>query len=733
MKTVNFLLLSCILVGSLFSQGVFLFPERPVLSALAQLELKSTDARVLIKNGVATVTLQHIFYNPTSQRIEGEYVFFIPGEGQLKDFYIYIDGEKVKGTVLDAREARGTYEEIVRRIKDPALLEYAGQGIFKTSIFPIEPKDERKIEFCYSSILDYQSNQIKFQLPLRQGGLKVFENLHLSMEIGDDQPLGDIYSPSHPIQLERPNSHTAKISLENSNGQNDKDFVLYYSLAEQEMNCTLISFRPRTDRDGYFLMILSLNDMVNKFRSPAKDIIFVIDVSGSMQGEKISQAKEALKFCVNSLSNDDRFDIISFSSTVDIFQGNLQKATGDAKENASYYIDNLSAAGGTNIQEALKRALQEKKVVDERETSIIFLTDGLPTEGETNIQQILQQASQLIKDRTRIFTFGVGYDVNTFLLDKLALDTQGSSVYVKPNENIEVVVSNFYSKISHPVFTELSLDFGNARVYDIYPVKLPNIFKGERLTILGRYRSPGEVKIKLSGRQQGTRRSFDFTKSFPLRESDNDFIANLWANRKVYHLLTEIRFKGENPELVESVKAIGKEYGIVTPYTSYLVTEQQRELQVLANEVAAGTASISQQRIAQRDMKRKKQAVIDEESIGSPQFFDALVASPAAAEKSSGKGAVMSSRVLKKMEHADKEIEMLLNIQRIGEKTFYLKNGCWVDSDVKPLTAVDRHLIYLSDEYFHLLYKNPDLRRILSLGENIIFEWQGIIYQISAQ
>lgn len=733
MKAVNFLLLGCILAGSLFSQGVFLFPERPMQPGAIQLELKSTDATAMIKNGVAHVTLQQIFYNPTSQRIEGEYAFFIPGEGQLKDFYLYIDGEKVKGTVLDAREARGTYEEIVRRIKDPALLEYAGQGIFKTSIFPIEPKNERKIEFCFSSILDYQSNQIKFHLPLRQGGLKPFENLRLSIEISDDQPLGDIYSPSHPIQLERPNPRTAKISLEESDGQNDKDFILYYSLAAQEMNCTLISFRPRTDRDGYFFMILSPNDMANKFRPPAKDVVFVIDVSGSMQGEKLIQAREALKFCVNSLSTDDRFDIISFSSTVDMFQGNLQKATRDAKENASYYIDNLGAAGGTNIQEALKRALQEKKVVDERETSIIFLTDGLPTEGETNIQQILQQVNQLTKDKTRIFTFGVGYDVNTFLLDKLALDTQGSSVYVKPNENIEFIVSGFYSKVFQPIFTELSLDFGTARVYDIYPVKLPPIFKGERLTILGRFRSPGEVKIKLSGKQQGNNRIFDFNKSFPQRESENDFIANLWANRKVYHLLTEIRFKGENPELVESIKAIGKEYGIVTPYTSYLVTEQQRELQVLANEVMAGTASISQQRIDQQERKRQKQAEIDEESIGSKQFFDALIASPAAAEKSSGKGAVMSSRVMKKMEHAEKELNVLLNIQRIGEKTFYLKNGCWVDSDVKSLLAVDRHLIYLSDEHFHLLYNNPDLRKILALGENIIFEWQGIIYQISAR
>jgi len=723
-------LLGVLAAMPLFSQGLLMIPERPVGPGISQLELKSTDARVMIKNGVANVILEQVFYNPTPQRLEGEYLFMIPGEGQVKDFYLYIDGQKVKGNILDAQEARTTYQDIVRRIKDPALLEYAGQGIFKTSIFPIEPKSERKIEISYTGVLDYQSNNLRFNLPLRQSGIKVFENLQLVIDLTEDVPLGEIYSPSHQVRIDRQSDRSARISLENSSANGEKDFVLFYSLADKEINCTLLSFRPRTDRDGYFMMFISPNIWEKRLRQIAKDMIFVIDVSGSMQGEKIDQAKQALKFCVNSLGKEDRFDIVSFSSSIDLFQGRLQNASNDTRENARYFIDNLSSSGGTNIQEALLQALKERDPRDERETNIIFMTDGLPTEGETNIQQILQQVTRNLQANTRIFTFGVGYDVNTFLLDKLALDSQGSSVYVKPNENIEAVVSGFYAKISQPVLTDLQLDFGAIRVYDLYPVKLSNIFQGERLTILGRYRNAGEGQIKLSGKQQGADRIFHFSKSFTQRESENDFISKLWANRKVYHLLTEIRFKGENQELVESIRALGKEYGIVTPYTSYLVVEQQQELQQAANQVAVGTASVSQRQITGAEQKRQSQAEVDEESVGSAVFLDALSAAPAAAEQSSGRDAVLSSRVMKKMEQADKDVSMLLTVQRVGEKTFYLKNGYWVDEEVKSISNIDRTISYLSDGYFSLLHSEPDLKKILALGENLIFEWEGIVYKI---
>jgi Ca-activated chloride channel family protein len=730
MNKLSIILLIMLASWPLFSQGLLILPERPISPGISQLELKSTDAKIDIKNGVANVIMEQVFYNPSSQRVEGEYIFLIPGEGQVKDFYLYIDGKKVKGDMLDAREARTIYQDIVRKIKDPALLEYAGQGIFKTSIFPIEPKSERKIELSYSGVLDYQANNLKFRLPLRQSGMKVFENLHLVINVTEDVTLGDIYSPSHQLHIERPNDRSARISLENSGIKEENDFVLYYSLADREINCTLLSFRPRTDRDGYFMLFISPNKWENRLPQVAKDMIFVIDVSGSMQGEKIEQAREALKFCVNSLGNDDRFDIVSFSSSLDLFQGKLQLADKEARENARYFIDNLSASGGTNIQEALLRALKEKEQRDQRETNIIFLTDGLPTEGETDIQHILEQVQQTITGKTRIFSFGVGYDVNTFLLDKLALDTQGSADYVKPDENIESVVSAFYAKISQPVLTDLQLDFGNIRVYDIYPVKLSNIFQGERLTILGRYRSAGQTQIKLSGQQQGKNRTFEFVKSFQQRESENDFIAKLWANRKVYHLLSEIRFKGENPELVESIKALGKEYGIVTPYTSYLVTEQQQELQAVADLVAGGHATVSQRRIAGAEQKRKSQAALDEESIGSEVFFNALSAAPQAAEKSTGRGAVLSSRAMKKMEQADKEVDMLLTIQRVGEKTFSFTNGIWVDQEVKADTRIDRTITYLSDSYFSLLSAQPELKKIFALGENLMFEWDGTVYKI---
>ncbi|NIV73036.1 VWA domain-containing protein, partial [Candidatus Saccharibacteria bacterium] len=176
------------------------------------------------------------------------------------------------------------------------------------------------------------------------------------------------------------------------------------------------------------------------------------------------------------------------------------------------------AVGGTNIDAALKQALQLKAAADNRPTSIVFLTDGLPTEGETEIGQILQNVKEVEKDFIRIFTFGVGYDVNTFLLDKLAQDHHGSTNYVKPGENIEREVSTFFAKISSPVLTNPQLDFGQSGIHDVYPQDLPDIFQGQRVTVLGRYRNPGDAVIKLSGKQGERMNHFEYKVSFDRRE-----------------------------------------------------------------------------------------------------------------------------------------------------------------------------------------------------------------------
>jgi len=719
-----------VLSANLLAQGRIFIPEPPIKINNNVVYLKSVNAAVNLKEGAGNVTLEEIFYNPSHARLEGEYIFALPGEAQVHDFNLYINGKKTQGEVLDNNEARKIYEGIVRSMQDPALLEYMGHSLFKARIFPIEPRNDRKIELSYAQVVPFESNAYRFVLPIKQSGQGSIEKFHMTINLETQSDLGNIYSPSHQIHVNRIGRDRATVTVESNNLESDKDFILYYSLDKKEINATLLTFRPRTDRDGYFMFLAAPSISVVNKRDLPKDVIFVIDVSGSMQGEKIQQAREALQFCVKSLNKSDRFEIISFSTSVNKFQNSLKEAGGDEIKNAAYFIDNLNASGGTNINEALKQALQLKKSDDERPTSIVFLTDGLPTEGEINIQRILDNLKKEKKEFIRIFSFGVGYDVNTYLLDKLSEDYHGSANYVKPGENIEKEISTFFAKISSPVLTSPNLAFDGGGVNDVYPLDLPDIFHGQRVTALGRYRNTGDVEVILTGMQNKQSKRFEYDVNFSRRETDNEFIAKLWANRKISHLMTEIRFKGENSELVESVKQLGTEYGIVTPYTSYLVTEQEKELAAIDGIVRSGAGSAQQVRLQDQRKAREIQAEEDEESFGSSTFYNAVMGAPKAAAQSSGKGAVMQSRAMKKMAYAEKDKTMIITVQRIADRTFNLKKSVWVENSLKVNVKANKVIEFLSDDYFELLKQDTQLKKILSLGENILFKWNGEVYKI---
>ncbi len=713
----------------LLAQGRIIIPEPPPALPTKQVDLKKVDAQISIKENVGTITLEQTFANPSRFRLEGEYLFAIPDEANVNEFYLYIDGKKTKGRVLDAKEANKIYTDIVRSMRDPALLEFVGHGLFKARIFPIEPNSERKIELSYNQIIRNDNNMYRFTLPIRQCGQGSISQYHLKIELEADRELANIYSPSHQVRINRKDARRVTITMEQNNIESTKDLILYYSLAENEINANIFTFRPRTDRDGYFLFYASPKYKMGQKKTIAKDFIFVTDISGSMQGEKIEQARAALKFCINGLSKEDRFEIITFSSSINNFQRELKKAGQDEIENARYFINNLDANGGTNINEAMLTALKLKAESDERPTNIVFVTDGLPTEGEQDINNILDNVKKADKDFIRIFSFGVGYDVNTFLLDKIASDSHGSANYVKPGENIEREISTLFAKISSPVLTDPEINFAAANVYDVYPQKLPDIFKGQSVIVVGRYRKPGEVKIALSGKQARGIHKFEYTMNFERRESENDFVDNIWANRKVSHLLQQVRFNGENKELVESVKALGEEYGIITPYTSYLVTEQQEELAAVERSSVGQLPGVSIQRMQSKQAAREMKVEADEEALGGVVFYDAMTNVAAAPSSASGKGAVMSSRVQKKMANTLQSTKMLITMKRVANKTFYLKNGIWTEHGIEDKKdAIE--IKFLSSEYFELVQQNNQIKDILSIGEKIIFKWDNKLYKI---
>jgi Ca-activated chloride channel family protein len=330
---------------------------------------------------------------------------------------------------------------------------------------------------------------------------------------------------------------------------------------------------------------------------------------------------------------------------------------------------------------------------------IILLTDGAPTAGETDGQAILKNAKRRNGAEVRIFSFGVGYDVNSMLLDKLSLDNGGTADYIKPQEDIEVKVTSFFSKVSEPVLTDVSISIDGVKVTDIYPNEIPDIFNGQQVVVFGRYNKGGKATIRLSGETFDDRTVLVHKTRFNKRNRGYDFIPRLWANRKISYLLTEIRLHGENDELIDEVVALSKEHGIITPYTSYLILEHRREL---------APAHIT-------------------DAVTS---FD-HVAGGSAMKADQGKEAFMASRELKKgRDKSVLEAPSTSNVSHIGRKTFYRSDDGWIDADYEK-DAETIEIEYLSDEYFELMKKHPEIGKYLSLGSTVTFVLEGKAYKIS--
>ena len=357
-----------------------------------------------------------------------------------------------------------------------------------------------------------------------------------------------------------------------------QDFLLYYSVKAEAMGMTMLTYRVPGE-DGTFLLIVTPPELAASAAAIPKDLVFVLDTSGSMSGEKIEQAKQALQFILENLNPDDRFAVVGFSDVSTALQTELAPVSATSISQATSWVSRMFAAGGTNIDDALRLAFSLFEA-NERPRFLIFLTDGEPTVGEVDPVTIAEHALAANASDARMFVFGVGTDVNTILLDQLAQENRGTTTYVLPGENLEVVLSGFYRKIASPVLADLVLTIEGVDVFDIYPVALPDIFRGTQLLVLGRYQGEGEARITVSGSADGVKTAYTTLQTFPDASLENVFLPRLWAGRKISYLLNQIRLYGESDELVDSVIALSRRYGIITPYTSWMrgrPTAQKRQ------------------------------------------------------------------------------------------------------------------------------------------------------------
>ncbi|MCP4165550.1 MAG: VWA domain-containing protein [Chloroflexi bacterium] len=727
-----------LLVPVAFAQGFVPEPPPedmpPAIGGPIRIELHSVDA--VVDAQVATVHVTQIFRNLADWQIEGTYIFPLPENAAVGDFQMTVDGQVLEGEVMDSERARRIYENIVRQRRDPALLEYLGHNLFQTSVFPIPPGETRKLELTYTQVLDLQGGLYNFRYPLqtRQYATAPVQNLAVRVELRNQPGLRTLYSPSHNVSIDRIGDDAALVGFEVSNVQPERDFDLYFGVSKEAVGLNLLSYKP-SGEDGFFLLLASPGIDVAADEVVQRDLILVMDISGSMEGTKLAQAKQAAHFLIDNLNPGDRFNMIGFSTGVKLWEEQLQKGTSESPASAHRFIDSLKAAGSTDINRAVLEALgqlQGKGNVP-RPAYILFMTDGLPTQGVTESDRIVANALLNTPKRSvRLFTFGVGYDVDTDLLDTLSSELGGRSSYVKPDERIDEVLGDFYDQISTPVLANVSIELPGMRVDDTYPYPLPDLFAGEQLVVAGRYRQGGDTAVTLRGYVNGQERSFSYPGQRLVSAGGEPLVARLWATRKIGALLDQVRRQGPNDELIDTIVNLSTTYGIVTPYTSYLVLEPEFRDQVAIEPRVRATPAPG---IGGFDGAAAPEAAEAPKEVVVTVEVEMMAAEPA-----SGERAVSSSEARSALREADRAVESQ-GTRYVGGKSFSFQgmvtrpdgtaSEFWVDHAYKTSMPV-QPVLFGSEAYFELAAE-PDVAQWLAISPELVLVIDDTAYRISSQ
>jgi Ca-activated chloride channel homolog len=736
MKKRLFLLLFLLLssVGIAQAQDIIDPPCCGVFTDPSWLKIDYQRVTVDIENQIATTNVDMQFTNEGDGLAEGTFIFPLPQEAAIDQLTMFIDGQPIEAKILPAGEAREIYDAIVRQYRDPALLEYIGNSAIQANVFPIPPGESRRIEFSYSQILEVENGLIQYTFPMNSDTLssRSIGLMSISVTVDGNDPISNVYSPTHNIGTiidDGPRPTGFRTSWEASNYNEGEDFNLFYGLAQDTINVNLLTYRESALEDGFFMLLVQPPFTVPDDEVIAKDVIIVLDQSGSMSGEKWDQATEATGYVLENLNAQDRFNVVMFSTGARIYSRELEPASN--ADEAIDWVDNNFPEGGTNINEALLTAIDQAD--PDRETTILFLTDGLATEGVIYTDEILANLQAAEADKVRIFTFGVGDDVDTFLLDQIVQDYRGTSSYVRPFERIEEEVASLYNKISAPVLTSIDLDFGAAFVELLYPQTVTDLFAGEQLTIVGRYRDGIEdFTLTLSGEVNGETQRFLYD-GLELREraGGEAFVARLWATRRIGDLLTSIRLNGESDELVDSIVDLSVRYGIITPYTSFLIEEDDILTQTGRDRAEEGFAQEAEELAG---VASGQGAVDAADDIGGLRDANAPAAMPTAPniQQAAPADMEMEGEAFDEALSSGEQRRQDNALTTVEDKTFIQVNGVWTDTTFEPDTMTTEQIVFLSDAYFDLLTEIPELGDYLALGERVIVVYDGTAYEIVA-
>ena len=669
---------------------------------------QSTSVRAVLADRVLRYEVTETFVNRGSRIGEADYIFPLPKGAAFQDLQLSINGEMVSGQTMNASQARSIYEEIVRRQRDPALVEWMGYGMLRARIFPINPGEEKKVVVRYQMVAEREGDALRvdyFQGRQNQGGgwtvmpvsnRDTRPKSSFTLAYPANGSYGRPYSPTHNLNTIDRNGRR-EVTIE---GAGSEISILIPVRKLTEPSVSVLAYAPRNE-DGFALITLSPPAMAT--RATPRDVTLVLDVSGSMAGVKIRQARDAGKQVLSTLNPQDRFRLIDFSTDVRTFRDDFVRATDRNIDEATRYLESLDASGATNISGALDEALKGD-VPSGRLGLVLFLTDGMPTVGEHDPEAIAQRAARERGDR-RVFTFGVGADLNAALIERLAMEGRGTAQFVRQDESVERAVAIVASRLTNPVVTNVRVSVDGVKLSKRYPALPSDIFAGQDFIILTRYDGSGSSTVHFEGESSSGHVDWTSRVNFPETNRENSFVARLWATQRVGYLSAEKRRSGGSREIDDEIRQLGEKYSIPTEFTSYLVVEPQmrRQATALSNVVVTGAAA----------------AAAPPPSANAKAF-------EAARDAAQMRAATNISAAPERLQDGDAR-----TVQRVGARTFILKDSKWIDAaasdsmsriKVKPFSAA----------YFKLIDAIPELREIVTISDKLVVAGKGIVVEIAA-
>ena len=673
-----------------------------------RVDIARVDATIEALDQASTTTVIVEVKNSSGRRQEAEVIMPLPDGAVVRALTFQGSGKEPTFEILPKDQARSIYESIVARQRDPALLEFIGYNLLRSSVFPVEANATQRIRVTWELLLPVDGDRIDYVLP-RTESVEYTIPWSISCTIKATRPISTVYSPTHHMDVARKDPHAVNAQLASDATTVPGPFRLSWLLQRNAegrapgVTASLYAYPDAKNGGGYFLLLAGLPPVPETGDAPAikREVTLVLDRSGSMNGEKIEQVREAARQVLAGLENGELFNIIAYNETVMPFAAQPVIKSDASMKEARAFIDQIQARGGTNIFDALTEALRQKPA-NGMLPIVLFLTDGLPTVGQTSEVSIRELAVKANPHNRRIFTFGVGVDVNTPLLEKLAGDTRARPTFVLPKEDVEAKVGQVFKGLAGPVLASPDLRIEQRgwtknppAIIDVLPAALPDLFEGDQLVVLGRYLGDGPLDFTVKGNYRGQQRAFHFDFPVDKATTQNSFVPRLWASRKIADLIDAIRAlgaDGQQPrneprvkELVDEIVRLSTEFGILTEYTAFLARE--------------GTDLANLEAVRERAVDNFKGRAMDVRSgMGSvSQGYNNL--------------AQREQQVLNRANnYIDENMNRvtITNVQQINDRTFYKRGNRWVDSRLveKNGEAVPARVIQSgSEEHLRLAEK----------------------------